>query len=181
MRTAALRCAKSPCEVTAPARARGIAARTDKHLGAAGRGLELIDRQPAADIVGIHRGMLQSEAQQRGFQLLRIAARGRIDEHQRRARCRGLLESRRGTQGMQIREQVIGACQRRVARQIGEHRIEFDAGRALTLRGTAGADHVQRRFAGGELRLQGIEMQGSDGGRCRDGAQQGQRANCQET
>ena len=162
------------------ARARHRGAHRD-HLGAAGRGLELIDGEPAADVVGIHRGMLQPEAQQRGFQLLRIAARGRIDEDQRCAGCRGLVEPRRGTQGMQVRQHMIGPCQRRMARQIGEHRIEFDAGGTVALRSTAGAGHVQTRVTGGELRLQRIEMQRSDSRGCRDGTQHGQRTKCQET
>ncbi len=118
------------------------------YLGTRSRRLQLGHRQPAADVIRVHGGVLQAQCDQRGFQLRRVAAGDRIDEHQRRGIRRGLSEMYGGSQRPQVLQGVIGARQGRVARQIRERRVILRAGRTVPLLRAAAAEGVQMCAAG---------------------------------
>ncbi len=122
------------------------------NFGAPGGGIELCHGQPPADVIRVHRGMLQTQLGQGRFQLLRVAASDRVDEHQRcRARF-SLFESNCGSERSQILYGVVGTCQGCVPGQVCERAVEFAAVR--TLLRAAAAECVQLRGSGSRAQPQ---------------------------
>ena len=115
------------------------------HFGAGNRGVELRHGQPAAHVVRIHGRTLQSQVDERRFQLLRVCARDGIDEDQRRLVGDALIELHPRCQRPQILKRMIGPCQRRMARQVRERRIVLGPGSALALLHAAAAESMQAR------------------------------------
>ena len=114
-------------------------------LRARRRSRDLIHRQPAADVVGVNRGVLQAEADERLLQPLRVAAGDGIDCYQWHGTAGTLNEVSGGAQRVQILERVIGAHAVQVSGQVGERRIELRSTRARPLCGAACAKGHQLR------------------------------------
>ena len=117
----------------------------------------------------MHRGLAQAEAFEFGAQRLRIAATGRIDQHERRATGRKPAKACGRAERLQLGEHAIRLQRRCVARKIGQDRIVTGVAR-----GTVAAKGAQRRAARAHERLQ-VNEHGQRGGECAAGAEDGQQ------
>jgi hypothetical protein len=125
--------------------------------------------------------VLEPKSLERRLEALRIAARDRIHEHQRRGLRGTLDEFRRRAQGVQVGELVSGAHPGEMARQVREHRIQFAGVRTRALLNTARPDRIETGVAGRGDGMQAVALHGSHGRRDADGRKDCERPKCQET
>ena len=78
-------------------------------LRARRRGRNLVHRQPATDVVGVDRGVLQAEVDEGLLQALRVPARDRVDRDEWHGAAAALHEMRGRAERVQVLERVIGA------------------------------------------------------------------------
>ena len=130
----------------ARARARHCGAQRND-FAACGGGLQLIDRQPATDVIGEARCVLQSERNERRLELFGIAAGGGVDEDQRSRAGAMLGKARGGTQRVQIGQHMIRPRPRGMTHKIGEYRVKLGGTTAAPLLGTARPHHVEMSAA----------------------------------
>src|SRR5262252_991268 len=101
--------------------------------------VDAIHRQKAADIVGVDRGMLQTEVDQGLLETSRIASGDGIDCNERPGASGTPNEACGGAERVQILEGALAAYPMQVPGEIRQRRIEFGGACAFTLRGATSA------------------------------------------